>query len=139
MNKKLVSLSFIIIILISSGLFFFWENNKDIFFQEESGKEKQGIITLAIDKGEGEKANYNKEISGEITVFELLLENGIDIKYEEYDVGIFIVAIDGLENNLEERKNWVYYVNREQPGIGCDQKKVFPGDNIEWKYEETQW
>jgi hypothetical protein len=136
--NKIFRIIFIITILIITGILFFWEDNKDISLRGEIEVEEKEV-SLTINKGEGEKLSYNKEIIGETTVFDLLIESDVNVEYEEYDIGVFVTAIDGIENNPKDNSNWMYYVNGEQPGVGADQKKVFPGDNVEWKYEKVQW
>lgn len=98
----------------------------------------EGKAILIIDKGEGEEKVFEEEIEEGMTVFDFLKETGLDIKYEEYDFGVFIKSIDGLKNE-KKGKSWLYYVNNEQPQKGSDQKPVFQGDEIKWKYEEPNW
>jgi len=101
-------------------------------------KDKNGKATLIIDKGEGEEKVFEREIKENMTVFDFLKETELEIEYKEYDFGVFVQSIDGLKNN-EEGKNWLYYVNDKQPQMGSDQRPVFPGDEIRWKYEKPNW
>lgn len=73
------------------------------------------------------------------TAFDLLKETGLDVDYTEYDFGVFINAIEGIENDEEKSMNWMYYVNGEKAEIGAGEYIVEPDDNIEWKYEKVSW
>jgi len=73
------------------------------------------------------------------TAFDLLKETGLDVDYTEYDFGIFINAIEGIENDEEKSMNWMYYVNGKKAEIGAREYIVKSDDNIEWKYEKISW
>jgi len=94
---------------------------------------------LIIDDEIREPQTFEMKVKEKTTVFDLLKQTGIVLDYAEYDMGIWIEAIGGLQNNKKEKKNWMYYVNGEKANKGAGEQIVKPGDKIEWKYEKVNW
>ncbi len=94
---------------------------------------------LVIDDGIGELQTFKMEVGEKTTVFDLLKQTEIALDYTEYDIGIWIKAIGGLQNNKKEKKNWMYYINGEKANKGAGEQIVKPGDKIEWRYEKVDW
>ena len=97
-----------------------------------------GIAVIMCISCSGDK-NGDEEIktivlSGEEgkTVFDILSANH-EVEYTESEMGIFINAIDGIENSGGHF--WVYSINAEPGKIACNQAVVSDGDKIEWKYK----
>lgn len=62
------------------------------------------------------------------------LEKLIDVEYDEYDFGVYVKSIGGIEGNDEYF--WALYVNDEQSQTGADQTILEAGDKMEWRYEK---
>ena len=43
----------------------------------------------------------------------------------------------GIEENGENGKYWLYYVNGEMPMVSADKKELRPGDKVEFKFEKS--
>lgn len=77
------------------------------------------------------------------TVYKLLSEcshvYGFSVGYTYWPVydSIFINSINGTENG-ENGMWWQYYVNDVYGERGCDQKEIFDGDIVEWRFEEPR-
>lgn len=63
---------------------------------------------------------------------EALEQNNIPLKVENYDFGVFVKSINGLESSNE--KSWIYFVNGESGQVAADKMKLKTGDLVEWKY-----
>jgi len=95
--------------------------------------------TLIIDDGIGDIQTFKMEVGEETTVFDLLKQTGMTLDYTEYDIGIFINSIGDVQNNKEEKKNWMYYINGESAKQGVGKQIVKPGDKIEFRFEKVSW
>lgn len=73
--------------------------------------------------------DLSKEIEFEEgqTVLEALKEN-----YEVTEDGGMVTAIEGIEQNEEENKWWMYSVNDEQPNVGAAEYVLQDGDQVKW-------
>ena len=61
----------------------------------------------------------------------------MDISFQEHeDMGVLIEAIEGQQNG-QDNKYWLYYVNGEMPMTSADQQKIKPGDVVEFRFEES--
>ena len=98
---------------------------------EKSDKEyipKDGIIlydTFEIEAGE--------------TVFDILTQaarqHGIQLDYSGGADSVYIAGINYLyEFDYGDLSGWLYFVNGEQPSVGCDRYILTDGDKIEWLY-----
>ena len=47
--------------------------------------------------------------------------------------------INGLKNNPQENKYWIYYLNGKSAKLGISTQVVKPGDVIEWKFEKSNF
>ncbi len=81
------------------------------------------------------------EIKDGDSVFDLLQritrENGIPMEFSS-SPGFGSKYIEGI-NSLYEfdcgpNSGWVYFVNGEKPGVGCDKYEIKPGDDVRWYY-----
>ena len=59
-------------------------------------------------------------------------EKNIELKTKQYDFGIFVESIDGVESSAE--KAWIYFVNGKGGDKAADQYEVTGVDKVEWKY-----
>lgn len=98
---------------------------------------------IAFDRGLGTVVNIDVGIiSGETTVLELLEEldesMGLNVKSKKYDFGTMIESLLDFDNGVDD-KYWQYYVNGQLSMNSVDQQKVFDGDKIEFKFEESNF
>lgn len=131
-----------IIIFLMSLSILFWADNLKIgksTIQPEIERLEEEKVILIIDNGSSNIQQFELELKGEATVFDLLSQAGLDLNYTEYDVGIFVDAIEGIKNNGEEKMNWMYYINGETAKVGARECIVKPNDKIEWRYEKVEW
>jgi len=54
-------------------------------------------------------------------------------------LGEFVEEINGLKNNPQENKYWIYYLNGKSAKLGISTQVVKPGDVIEWKFEKSNF
>lgn len=105
----------------------------------------QATVALMLDFGDGKIKTYdNIIINGRATVFSVMQkiseENSLDLEYKDYgnDMGAFIEAIDGYNNNFQEDKHWQFWVNNKYSKIGAGSYKLGGGEVVEWKYVKGQ-
>ena len=51
-------------------------------------------------------------------------------------LGFFVEEINGLRQNLKDRKYWIYYINDLKAQVGISAYKLQVNDIISWKYEK---
>ena len=111
------------------------EETTGIVGQEEVGKE----VVLIIDNGIQPK-RFTAEFRGGMTAFDLLKnkveESNLVFKTKTYDIGILVEAI-GDEENGQDGKYWLYYVNEEMPMVASDKNEIKAGDKVEFKFEKS--
>lgn len=95
---------------------------------------------LIIDDGKDNPKSYEIEVKEETTAFHLLKKvseaAGFEIKTSQYEYGIFIEAILGVENGQDD-KYWLYYLNGQMPPVAADKQLVKPGDKVEFRFEKS--
>lgn len=141
MNKKKEILGIFLSIIFLFTVFFlvFFNNNflKKQNFSEES--EAQNIF-LVIDFDLGEKKYFELELENNSTAFSALQKvasaENIDFSVDNYEVGVFIKSIGGIDNGYNG-KYWMYYVNGEMPSVAADKKNLVSGDKVEFKFEKS--
>lgn len=99
--------------------------------------EWQNQITITIN---GEK--YNLEYKENLSVYEMLQLLSADSKKsfiftaKEYPgMGHFVESMNGVDNNNQSGKYWIYYINGESAKVGISNYIIQKEDKIEWKYE----
>ena len=97
-------------------------------------------LEIVIDDGSGYPKNFKVEVKDRTTAFDVLKEKAeelnFNLKYEMYDIGVFIKSIDGVKNG-DQGKYWLYYINGEMPTLAADKITVKGGDGIEFKFEKS--
>ncbi len=87
---------------------------------------------VVIDDGETKK---EATVSAQ-TAFEALQnlaqQNNLNLKTKQYDFGVFVEGIGGVENTKE--KTWIYFINGKSAEVAADKYELKNGDIIEWKY-----
>ncbi len=88
--------------------------------------------------------DYIRAISPTSTVYNLMQYASADsrqpfsFKTKTFSgMGEFVEEINGLINNTQTGKYWIYYINGESAKMGISQQIVKPNDIITWKYETT--
>jgi len=68
------------------------------------------------------------------TVFELL-RNSHRVEYKSSAMGVFVTAIDSIENS--SGAYWLYSVNDSMPQVACDKYVTKSGDVVKWRFRKT--
>src|SRR5699024_10375210 len=93
--------------------------------KSQATEAEQHSITISEDDGEEVHADEKVDVDEGAMLMDVLDEN-FDI---DEDDG-FITAIDGIENDEEEGKYWMYDVNDEMAQVGADEFELSPGDDV---------
>lgn len=144
MRKNIFIKILIVIIVIFAGWMIF-SNPIDRTVNEEEatdsfdlGKQTEEAV-LIIDNGI-QPRTFTMEFEEGMTAFDLLKnkteEIGLVLKTKTYDIGILIEAI-GSEENGQDGKYWLYYVNGEMPMVASDKNEIKVGDKVEFKFEKS--
>lgn len=94
--------------------------------------------TLTVTRDFGRRPLVQKrvqEVPGGETVMRFLQRNAeVDSGYG----GRFVDAIDGLRSGSSRgaRRDWFYYVNGIEAGVGAAEREVFGGDRVWWDYRD---
>jgi hypothetical protein len=69
------------------------------------------------------------------TVFDLL-EDSHEVEYKSSVMGIFVTAIDSIENSTGAY--WIYSVNDSMPQVACDKYVTKHGDVVKWHFRKMR-
>ncbi len=69
------------------------------------------------------------------TVFDLL-KDGHEVAYKSSAMGVFVTAIDSIENSASAY--WIYSVNDSVPQVACDKYVTKSGDVVKWHFQEMR-
>jgi hypothetical protein len=107
----------------------------DLLDQEKEAAE----AVLVIDNGIQPRI-FIMELKQGMTALDLLKnkteETGLVLKIKAYDIGILVEAIGDQENG-QDGKYWLYYVNGEMPMVASDKNEIKAGDKVEFKFEKS--
>ncbi|MFH1255199.1 MAG: DUF4430 domain-containing protein [bacterium] len=83
---------------------------------------------------------YQSEIEQGGTVYDLMKNSQADGKLsfsaKEYaGMGALVEEINGIKNNAETGKFWIFYVNGQPSAVGISSYVLKNNDAISWKYE----
>lgn len=118
------------------GLFWSWptrpkpktESNKLVL-----GEQVKPQATLILDFGQGAKRESKTQAATPFEALEVAAsEQNLELKTKQYDLGIFVEGIGGVENTKE--KAWIYFVNEKAGEVASDKYELKEGDVVEWKY-----
>ena len=95
-------------------------------------------LTIADEK-------YTAKFSSNTTLYRLMqnlsLSSNKPFIFETKDygssMGHFVTEINGIKNDPQAGKYWIYHVNSEPGKIGISNYIIKKGDIIEWKYENS--
>jgi len=88
---------------------------------------------LWITRGEGDQVLASTRVEAGDSVLRTL---GREVPIETRYGGRFVQAIRGVEGSLSKRRDWFYFVNGIEPGIGAAEVDVHPGDVVWWDYRD---
>ncbi|MBT2732153.1 DUF4430 domain-containing protein [Carnobacterium sp. ISL-102] len=95
---------------------------------ESQTKEMLSVaISLEQDEEEIEGKTKELEVEAGTTVLDLLSE-----QYKVVEEEGFIVSIEGIEQDEEAEKYWMYEVNNEEATVGAAEYEVEDGDQVKW-------
>jgi hypothetical protein len=102
-----------------------------------------GEVTLTVDFADGtEFVSLQVPCSAKSTVFEILHEagrsNGFDVQSKGSGQTAFVFAINGVQNENGDGRNWLFRVNNELAHEGSGTYSVKPGDTIEWQFSRDK-
>ncbi|MBI5254475.1 DUF4430 domain-containing protein [Candidatus Falkowbacteria bacterium] len=84
--------------------------------------------------------NYQLLTATTSTVYDAMKGSQLNFKTKTFSgLGEFVEEINGLKNDPQSGKYWMYYINGETAKLGISTQIVKPGDLIEWKYENTNF
>jgi hypothetical protein len=69
------------------------------------------------------------------TVFDLL-KDGHEVEYKPSAMGIFVTAVDSIENSAGAY--WIYSVNDSVPQVACDKYVTKNGDMVKWHFRKMR-
>lgn len=83
---------------------------------------------------------YQAEIKSNSTAYDLMkmLQTTQNLKFnaKEYEgMGVLVEEINGIKNDLENNKFWIYYINDAAAQEGISTYILQPNDVISWKFE----
>ncbi len=143
-NNIFIIIGIVIIIIIVGSLIFFNNYKQPVAIKEAEilNQEIKKEVFLKINYGEKEPQIINADFYEGMTAYDLLKvkseELGINLKTKNYDIGVMIESI-GDKKNGQNGKYWLYYVNKEMPQIAADKKELKEGDQVEFKFEKSQF
>ncbi|WP_407371050.1 DUF4430 domain-containing protein [Carnobacterium sp.] len=91
------------------------------------------IIALEEDGKEVDTATKNLEVSEGTTVLEALKK-----EYEVVEEGGYISSIEGMKQDEEAGKYWMYEVNNTKATVGADEYELQNGDLVKWFLNASQ-
>lgn len=134
MTKKLRYIIFgIILLVVSFGTF---SSSKKTSQPSQPEVQEQRDVTFSIDYGNEDTLVQTLSLSEDSTPYSLLMgvaeENNIELKVKEYDFGVFVESVKGVEGSANMA--WIYFVNGESGQVAADKHELNTGDKVEWKY-----
>ncbi|WP_053219355.1 DUF4430 domain-containing protein [Virgibacillus senegalensis] len=95
---------------------------------EQSGEtESQETVMITVSENEGENIITEKdvEIEEEAILLDVMKEN-----FEVEETDGFITSIEGVSQNEEKGKYWMYTVNGEMAEVGANEYELHPEDEV---------
>jgi len=144
---KIIKFLVLAIIFLAAGFFlgqsyqlpnFSASQNQDVAESQELA------VNYSLQFSETELIEFqNIKLEGSQTVLDILnkltSENEISLEVQEYEgLGSLVTKI-GEQANGQDNKYWQYYVNGEQVQVGAAQYQLKSGDNVEWKFKESEF
>jgi hypothetical protein len=112
--------------------------NKDQSSTNKSNKKQWSRLIVDTQK---DKREYKGRLKDDTTVFTLMKnirdKNDLSFSYNKSKAGIFVKKINGIKNDPEKDRFWMYYVNGKRANKGIAQRQLSSGDVVEWKYKKV--
>lgn len=111
------------------------ENNNGNTPNESQVEENEEMIVIKISKDKEAETIKEKELP--IKEGAILL----DVMKENFEVeedGGFITSIEGVEQEEDEQKYWLYFINGEAASIGAGDYELTAGDEITFDLQATE-
>ena len=109
--------------------------------ESPASPQKEAIeVKLLIEHGT--KKTYSMEVPAGSTVYDLLKEARSKHNFSldasnDSSYGAFIEEIDGVRNDPQAAKYWLYYLNGKLANLGASSQKLSAEDKVLWKYQKT--
>jgi len=95
-------------------------------------------VRVILDFGQGAKRESKVSALTAFAALQLLTkEQNLELKTKQYDFGVFVEGIAGVENSKEHA--WIYFVNGKAGEVASDKYLLKPGDVVEWKYTKPNF
>ncbi len=126
--------------VVAANYYMLYEKYRSMY---ESLEKSVISVTIIIDYGNNTITYFNDTIlTAGSTVFDALKRvASVNYTYDER-YGVFIVAINGVENNVDIPGHWwMWYIYDREKGswtlgpVACDKYTLHDGDIVLWKYE----
>lgn len=105
-----------------------------------AAQEHAPAVRLTVDYGDGvEKAFTALHWKEKMTVFDALKAaeahpRGIRVSHKGTGETTFVIAIDGVENEGAEQRNWRYRVNDQPAQYSAAVMELKSGDAVVWRF-----
>lgn len=109
--------------------------SKDVLFSRPTFETNNGSAKESSTNGTESSIFHFEATQDGQTPFSLLNEKA-EIKYDQYDFGVFVTSINGKASTNEYY--WALYVNGEYAQEASDKIILNAGDQVEWKFEELK-
>lgn len=95
--------------------------------EQINNESEEDVVTITISVDRGEEIVAEKEVPVEAgSILMDVLKENFTIEEE----GGFIQAIEGISQDADEGKYWLYFVNDEEATVGAHEYELLPGDRI---------
>src|SRR3990170_1989593 len=110
--------------------------------EESPASPQKETIEVKLLIEHGTKKTYSIEVPAGSTVYDLLKEVSSKHNFSldasnDSSYGAFIEEIDGVRNDPQAAKYWLYYLNGKLANLGASSQRLSAGDKVLWKYEKT--
>lgn len=132
-GKYLLSL---FVLLVSLTIFTGCEDKKQ---DTKPVEDKKISVNLVIVNDKTEL--YNETLKTESkTVFDLLKEANVDMKYEDSDYGAYVTALKGVEGKTTKKEYyyWAFYIDDEMASTGVSSTNLENGKTYKFVYEHSK-
>jgi hypothetical protein len=95
------------------------------------GESSSATASLWVTRDGGAKVMLNTSVPSGTSVLQALDRKAdIETRYG----GRFVQSIEGVEGDLGKRRDWFFFVNGIEPGLGAAEVKLRPGDVAWWDH-----
>ena len=110
--------------------------------EESPASPQKETIEVELLIEHGTKKTYSMEVPAGSTVYDLLKEASSKHNFSldasnDSSYWAFIEEIDGVRNDPQAAKYWLYYLNGKLANLGASSQRLSAGDKVLWKYEKT--